>query len=325
MTWPPLWGHFYWNFLHSAAYHKINQTKLSPNLQKSIGRFLKVWCVFLPCSVCKNHCKRFNQSKPPAFKDGLQFWEYTVDFHNDVNARTKKRIVGYPEARRLLSWNLSAVYPRVNRTNMLDPGTLEESLPLQFWFVVIFATYIFTTSPRSTTPVEQQRLYRFMVSFFEIAPFSSKTTIRITSSRTVGEHILKGLKSGKDNGMLACRDKAQNLLLELYNSICLEFDHVPYQDFQTFSKPFKDNFTDDNFQALIRAQIIRREDHEKITQMERSARVVDDKHDITHDEGVTGDESMKMDFIVIVLSTCLVLSLFGNVVLYRGRRVKGES
>jgi FAD-linked sulfhydryl oxidase len=50
------------------------------------------------CGTCGKHVLTYLMKNPPNY-DNLFYW--TVDFHNDVNERLKKKIFSYEEATRL--------------------------------------------------------------------------------------------------------------------------------------------------------------------------------------------------------------------------------
>lgn len=103
MSWPPAWGPLYWKALHSIALRYCDVCNLTEVDSATIGRFCHQYCSVLPCIGCRLHALQFIRANPPKFKTGLEFWVYTVKFHNSVNTRLNRRVVSEAEARQIAS------------------------------------------------------------------------------------------------------------------------------------------------------------------------------------------------------------------------------
>lgn len=95
-------GPGYWASWHIKSIFSDTEEKkgeVARNIALDIKNF--------PCAKCKDHAKAYVLKNPlmPAVKDKnpLSMFIWTVDFHNEVNMRLKKRVFTHQEA--LLHWN----------------------------------------------------------------------------------------------------------------------------------------------------------------------------------------------------------------------------
>ena len=95
-------GPGYWASWHIKSIFSDNESKkgeVARNIALDIKNF--------PCIKCRDHAKNYVIRNPlmKAVKDKnlLSMFIWTVDFHNEVNLRLKKKIFTYQEA--LLHWN----------------------------------------------------------------------------------------------------------------------------------------------------------------------------------------------------------------------------
>ena len=96
MSWPPLWGYYYWAFIHASG-ASFRGKVLDETTMNAIKSFLKVLCELLPCPGCRLHCMQYTGSILPSFNQGEEYWLYGIEFHNAVNKRTNKLIVTVPD------------------------------------------------------------------------------------------------------------------------------------------------------------------------------------------------------------------------------------
>jgi hypothetical protein len=99
---PPMWGPFHWSLKHVAAWFWMTRaTELEfetarPHLEQAASQT----CMFLNCPACVFHCMDYHQQQVPTFVTPEIMWTYMLEFHNTVNARSKKRAWSDQEARK---------------------------------------------------------------------------------------------------------------------------------------------------------------------------------------------------------------------------------
>jgi hypothetical protein len=95
-------GPGYWASWHIKSVFSDTEEKkgeVARNIALDIKNF--------PCAKCKDHAKTYVIKNPLMVavkdKDPLSMFKWTVDFHNEVNLRLKKKIFSYQDA--LVHWN----------------------------------------------------------------------------------------------------------------------------------------------------------------------------------------------------------------------------
>lgn len=93
---PKIWGRQAWHFIHMVAlsYPETPSDEDKANYM----RFLKSLPTALPCPACGSHFRDNMEKYPPKMDSRKEFFEWTVDMHNEVNKMHKKRILSYNEA-----------------------------------------------------------------------------------------------------------------------------------------------------------------------------------------------------------------------------------
>lgn len=85
------WTQSTWQLLHMYAY--LNQDK------KSIINLFHSLSNALPCKKCSNHMQQYLKRFP--IDSSTNLFKWTVDFHNEVNKRTNKKVITYEEAKQI--------------------------------------------------------------------------------------------------------------------------------------------------------------------------------------------------------------------------------
>lgn len=91
------WGPSAWNTLHSFAYCAPATT--SAEQQATWKSFLTTFGTLLPCPTCRKHFETYLNTnlKASTFTTRENLVRFLHDAHNDVNARTGKRLWTYEE------------------------------------------------------------------------------------------------------------------------------------------------------------------------------------------------------------------------------------
>lgn len=97
---PQVWGPAFWFILHnSSARYPV---KASPVARKSMKDFILGMPIMIPCEECADHATAHieaNHFRLDEVTSGRQqLFNFFVDFHNLVNKRYGKPIMGYEEA-----------------------------------------------------------------------------------------------------------------------------------------------------------------------------------------------------------------------------------
>jgi hypothetical protein len=90
------WGKEGWHFIHTIALtYPFNPTE---NDKKNYLQFLKSLENVLPCNICAKHFKKNMIKIPPRLDSTIEFFNWSVDMHNEVNIMNNKPILTYEEA-----------------------------------------------------------------------------------------------------------------------------------------------------------------------------------------------------------------------------------
>ena len=93
---PKFWGRQAWHFIHMVALSYPDNPTADD--KKNYLRFLKSLPHALPCPVCGEHFKENMEKHPPRLNSRKDFFEWTVDMHNEVNKMQQKKVISYSEA-----------------------------------------------------------------------------------------------------------------------------------------------------------------------------------------------------------------------------------
>lgn len=81
-----------WFCFHTMSYNTIGY-----DLSISLIYFIKKTINSFKCSVCRTHALKYLKQNPPELKINNLF-QWTVDFHNDVNHHKGKQVWSYTKA-----------------------------------------------------------------------------------------------------------------------------------------------------------------------------------------------------------------------------------
>ena len=96
---PEVFGPAFWFSLHNGSAHLPNV--ISPVSVKRLQGFINGIPEMLPCDPCSEHARAFiesNKTRVDNLKSGDDLFIFYVDFHNYVNKRLGKPIMGYEDA-----------------------------------------------------------------------------------------------------------------------------------------------------------------------------------------------------------------------------------
>lgn len=96
---PPVWGPATWDAMHHFAF--AYPEKPSKERAEQMTTFLESICGNLPCPQCGVHCSVYMVQNPPAVESRGALIKWVIDFHNNVNERTGKRVYSYEEVEEL--------------------------------------------------------------------------------------------------------------------------------------------------------------------------------------------------------------------------------
>jgi Asfivirus FAD-linked sulfhydryl oxidase len=92
LAWAPknVWGPIKWRELHARAMANLPM--------EGEEKWFESFIQGLPCPKCRHHFEDFVRVHPPVFHSRMEFFIWTVEAHNAVNAATGKRSIGLGEA-----------------------------------------------------------------------------------------------------------------------------------------------------------------------------------------------------------------------------------
>ena len=93
---PKLWGSEGWHFIHFVALNYPE--KPSEEDKNNYYKFLKSLEFTIPCEGCAYNFSEKLKKSPPNLNSRKEFFEWTVDVHNQVNKQNGKKILSYKEA-----------------------------------------------------------------------------------------------------------------------------------------------------------------------------------------------------------------------------------
>jgi hypothetical protein len=93
---PKLWGNEGWHFIHMTALNYPE--KPTEQDKKNYTQFLESLVYTLPCEGCSFNWLKKLRETPPNLNSRKEFFEWTVDRHNEVNKSNGKREISYDEA-----------------------------------------------------------------------------------------------------------------------------------------------------------------------------------------------------------------------------------
>lgn len=93
---PTVWGRQAWHFIHMVALSFPEEP--TEEDKENYLKFLHSLEHALPCSICGEHFKENMEKMPPRLSSKREFFEWTVDVHNEVNRLNKKKVISYNQA-----------------------------------------------------------------------------------------------------------------------------------------------------------------------------------------------------------------------------------
>ena len=100
---PLYWGRQAWHFIHYVALNYPEQP--TEEDKATYMAFIDSLHKVLPCPICGVHFRENLKKLPPRLENNKEFFEWSVDMHNEVNKLNDKREYTYEEAMNELSVN----------------------------------------------------------------------------------------------------------------------------------------------------------------------------------------------------------------------------
>lgn len=255
--WPKIWGSFYWSFIHRCTLRNMTRPQLD-----AFRSFLIHIIGVLPCPACRYHANRYLVTHPIAqFSTTQEAFEYSVDLHNEVNARSGKRSIGYTEARTLHLTILSTTYPTI-------PS--DQVMIMEDWYILLLTCYVYTQNPQTATTEEQTVFYNIVENFIIIAPFGSALCDEDTSSVTLTDQLLEYLHDFSPR----CNKRAVaiSLVVDLINVAYLHNVHtrVMPRTEQEILSVFMDAMNSADVKKLLFDELMHRRNAEHIKTLEHN-------------------------------------------------------
>lgn len=311
MGWPPMWGYYFWFYIHASAFSLKDQGALTEEDSRQIKIFFDCLCYLLPCPACRYHCIAYTGKDLPDFKSGEQYWQYTVRFHNDVNLRNEKVCFTVEEAVESLRSNASDYGLQLDADH-----TFENTFISIYWDLVMYATFTYSSDLDNATSQERKRLLNFVKSFCHTLPYRNyqahaSDNASVTAAVTLLSHLLQYYETLVEEDV-SSRKKAQKVITDLYNIAATSFNLVPKTTSELLSV-FMQNFKPEIINEISRAQQIRKEDHSRSLQLSAKLQQCEShSHLKVYKNGVI--------FLSISLGTCVVLLIIMTGILVKLHR-----
>jgi hypothetical protein len=236
MTWPPLWGHYYWLLIHCAtvrclprgfgdphtAYKSATTTTLPPVLIPTLRTLLDN----LPCRVCVKHAQAYVKNHPIPTNSAKDLTKYFFDLHNDVNKRLGK-----------VEISIGAMFEQLNY-QLVHHGCTVNDIYKGSSNSFKFCFFIPLTYSACIIPNKNTWFVEFIQNYHVLLPFSSQLV---------------------DTAM-----EAIDIVTVTYNKHCGDFGHSPLNSAELL-KRFRHHFSDAEFVSTSRAYTMRLEDHRTIS------------------------------------------------------------
>jgi FAD-linked sulfhydryl oxidase len=98
---PKLWGNEGWHFIHFVALNYPD--KPTEANKKTYLMFLETLQFTLPCEGCQFNWSEKLKKHPPNLESRKDFFEWTVDMHNQINETNGKPKISYDKALKKIS------------------------------------------------------------------------------------------------------------------------------------------------------------------------------------------------------------------------------
>ena len=93
------WGKHLWAFLHTMSICDLNVNEANLRTQKPLITNIKWLANSIPCDTCKSHfVQNLHSLDALDLNESNVLFNWTVDFHNNVNEKLNKPIITYKEA-----------------------------------------------------------------------------------------------------------------------------------------------------------------------------------------------------------------------------------
>ena len=111
-----IWGPSLWLILHSITLlYPLDPCQRDKD---NMMEFLRGLGHVVLCDICKTHYNRNMKENPPRLDNRKDFFEWMVDFHNEVNGRTGKRSYTYDEVRAIYNTKYNNTFELVSKDGL---------------------------------------------------------------------------------------------------------------------------------------------------------------------------------------------------------------
>jgi hypothetical protein len=281
--WGPLWGSFYWRFLHFSAQSYLGKV-LTEEESKQIKNFLILIARLLGCSYCSLHAMKYVLEHPPNFETGQQYWDYEFTFHNHVNESKQEKSLALTreEAQESLTTKMTSYGFTMDQIN--------DVFVQDFWSVLLFTCLSYTNTPDKPNEMEQNAMKQFLLASCYTLPFNQHVC---ADQRLARDHLTEFLLANCD---VSTRDNAFLTVTNMYNVLALEFG----KEIRTVAENkeiFQTHFDPKTYPMFVRAQEIHHEDQLKMIALQKQL------HNVTPIVQTTDEEYWKN--VTIALSVVL--------------------
>ena len=93
---PEFWGPYFWKAIHLLIIGLPDE--LTSDHRQAITDYFNSLIYLLPCKSCRYHYSVYFEQYPVDISSKQALWNWSVDLHNNVNNRNKKKKLDYNQA-----------------------------------------------------------------------------------------------------------------------------------------------------------------------------------------------------------------------------------
>ncbi len=258
--WGPLWGSYYWRFLHFSA-QSYRDKVLTEEESKNIRIFQILISKMLGCSYCSLHAMKYVLEHPPIFTTGIEYWDYEFTFHNHVNKTKKEPSIELTreEAQEALTLKMASYGFKMDE--------IDNAFVQDFWSVLLFTCLSYSATPDKVSEMEQKSMKEFLLASCYTLPFNQHVC---ADQRLAREHLTEFLLANCD---VSTRDNAFLTVTNMYNVLALEFG----KEIRTVAENkeiFQTHFDPKTYPMFVRSQEVHQEDQLKMIALQKQLHIV---------------------------------------------------
>lgn len=246
MGWPPVWGWFYWRYLHLIAWYRDKDEPVPVETLERLNKFLKFLFANLPCPQCGYHASAYLQENPIQENSTYgALFQWTVSIHNSVNTRNQ-----VPE------WTLEEVENDL-ANKLKNPKEHNDFL---LWSVLLLTGIICVGKNLEKDHAKKiTQFLEFLEDAAVVFPYTEVGDKMVVQVRALQNRL-------RDNGAAGFVDEFNTMykLMAGLRNCCV--DSIRISDAE-MERRLMNHYQKENYMDLVRAVQIREEDQKKMKEL----------------------------------------------------------